>query len=189
MNVRTICLAILQLGDSTGYEIRKCVADGLFSHFVDASYGSIYPALNKLEAEGLLDAHIEEQDGKPNRRVYSINDTGRAAFGEMLSGPIGDDTFKSPFLLLATYAQYLSREQISAAIDAQVKFLINELDLIDTAEAELPLAACNWVAEFGRNAMQSQLEYIYENRAALEEIAGTSSLTNKPQIPAIDAAE
>ena len=44
MNVRTICLAILYDGEATGYEIRKLSVEGEYSYFIDASFGSIYPA-------------------------------------------------------------------------------------------------------------------------------------------------
>ena len=52
MNVKTLCLGYLSLHEATGYEIKKDVEDGLFSHFIEASYGSIYPALNQLANEG-----------------------------------------------------------------------------------------------------------------------------------------
>jgi PadR family transcriptional regulator AphA len=54
MNVRTLCLGFLSTGEASGYEIKKGIEDGMFSHFIDASFGSIYPALTQLTAEGLL---------------------------------------------------------------------------------------------------------------------------------------
>jgi hypothetical protein len=51
MNVKTLCLGILSFGEASGYEIKKKVEEGLFSHFIDASYGSIYPALTQMLAE------------------------------------------------------------------------------------------------------------------------------------------
>ena len=62
MNVRTLCLGILSLGEATGYEIKKGIEDGMFSHFIDASFGSIYPALTQLAAEGLLSVRAELND-------------------------------------------------------------------------------------------------------------------------------
>ena len=50
MNVRTICLAILFEGEASGYEIRKLSVEGEYSYFIDASFGSVCPALAKLEA-------------------------------------------------------------------------------------------------------------------------------------------
>ena len=52
MNIRTLCLGILSRGDATGYEIKKMAEEGLFSHFVEASFGSIYPALTRMTDEG-----------------------------------------------------------------------------------------------------------------------------------------
>ena len=74
MSVRSLCLAILSFGDATGYEIRKESTEGRFSYFDDASFGSIYPALARLESEGLVTVREEPQAGKPARKVYSITD-------------------------------------------------------------------------------------------------------------------
>ncbi len=183
MNVQTICLAILQLGDATGYEIRKRVAEGHFSHFVEASYGSIYPALNKLESEGLLSARVEEQDGKPNRRVYSMTDAGRTELSRTFQQPARTDTFRSEFLFLAMFAEYLPLAIIRGAVEKQVKWLVAELDIIDAAEASVPLEAASWVAECGRTCLQSQLDYIYEHRDRLEALAGTASFSSPPVSP------
>ncbi len=189
MNVQTICLAILQLEDATGYEIRKRVAEGHFSHFVEASYGSIYPALNKLESEGLLSARVEEQDGKPNRRVYAINEAGRAALSSMFQQPARPDTFRSEFLFLAMFAQYLPLDIVRGAIEKQVKWLVAELDIIDEAEASVPLEAAAWVAECGRTCLQAQLDYIYEHRDRLEALAETANFSSRPTASSLVAAE
>jgi hypothetical protein len=61
MNVRTLCLGILAQHDASGYEIKKAVEEGLFAHFIDASYGSIYPALTQM----LGDGHVSVQGGQP----------------------------------------------------------------------------------------------------------------------------
>ena len=53
MNVRTLCLGVLSFGEATGYEIKKEIEEGPFSHFIEASFGSIYPALTQLLGEGL----------------------------------------------------------------------------------------------------------------------------------------
>ena len=101
MNVRTLCLSILFDCDATGYEIRRRCVEGECSYFVEASFGSIYPALARLEDDGLVTSRTEPQDGKPARKVYSITEAGRDAFTTELSQPLGEDVFRSPFLLFA----------------------------------------------------------------------------------------
>ena len=41
MNVKTLCLGFLSTREATGYEIKKEFEEGFFSHFIEASYGSI----------------------------------------------------------------------------------------------------------------------------------------------------
>ena len=72
MNVRTLCLSILYEGEATGYEIRRMSVEGECSYFVEASYGSIYPALSKLEDEGLVSSRVEPQEGKPAKKVVVV---------------------------------------------------------------------------------------------------------------------
>ena len=77
MDIKTLCLGILSLGDATGYEIKKIGAEGSFSFFSEASYGSIYPALGKLMEEGLVTCRAMAQDKRPDKKVYSLTESGR----------------------------------------------------------------------------------------------------------------
>ena len=104
MNVRTICLAILYDGDSTGYEIRKLSTEGEYCYFVDASFGAIYPALAKLEDDKLVTSRVEQQDGKPAKKIYSITAPGRHEFINSLFEQLGEDEYRSEFLLFARFA-------------------------------------------------------------------------------------
>jgi len=184
MNVRTLCLAILNGGDSTGYEIRKLVTDGYFSHFVDASYGSIYPSLNRLEEDGLVTSREELQPGKPARKVYSITDDGRSEFLVSLSKPAQKDNFKSEFLLLAMRAELMQPGDLKRAIDAQVDYLQSELEIIDTALMETDMLGGDWVANYGRSCLRSGLNYILKHRSELEALAGRSSALRSDVIAA-----
>jgi PadR family transcriptional regulator AphA len=58
-----------------------------FGHFFPAGYGSIYPALSTLARNGLVEYELVPQDGKPDRKVYSITDKGREALMEGLENP------------------------------------------------------------------------------------------------------
>jgi len=93
MDVKIHCLGVLfQHGNASGYEIRKLLREECaFSHFVDAGYGSIYPALNKLSDEGLVIYEAEEQTNRPDKKVYQIMPAGRLAlFETLLAGPAPD---------------------------------------------------------------------------------------------------
>jgi len=172
MNVRTLCLAILSVGESTGYDIRKLSTEGHYSHFVDASYGSIYPALTKLEQDGMVESREEKQSGKPSRKVYTITDAGRGSFMSALSKPVQRDIFKSEFMLIAMFAEIMNPADVTRAIDAQIDWLKNELATIDAAQEEIDFDGANWVADYGRCCLQASLDYITNSRSGLEAIAG-----------------
>lgn len=168
MNVRTLCLAILQHGDATGYEIKKMSVEGEYSYFVDASFGSIYPALARLEADGYVTVREETHPGKPARKVYSITEEGRTALIAELSGSTDPDIFRSPFLLVAMNARLLPHEMIVRAIDARIEQLEDELKgLGEIAEAYGPGGA-QWIARYGCNCMATSLEFLRAHRTELE---------------------
>jgi PadR family transcriptional regulator AphA len=155
MNVRTLCLSILYDGEASGYDIRRMCTDGNFAYFVEASYGSIYPALARLESDGLVTSRTEQQQGKPARKVYSITEAGRRAFTEELSAPLGDDMFRSPFLLFARFAHILPRELVEQRCN---EFLQRTMDGRRQLEEETSKADCTaadkWIVGYGRAVLE-----------------------------------
>jgi DNA-binding PadR family transcriptional regulator len=155
MNVRTLCLSILYEGDATGYDIRQRCVDGECSYFVEASFGSIYPALAKLESEKLVTSKTEQQTGKPAKKVYSITAAGREAFAQELSGPLGDDVFRSPFLLLARFAHILPSDLVEARAEEFLQKLVGNRKQLEDAAAELGSnTGDTWVINYGRAIME-----------------------------------
>ena len=61
MDVKTICLGLLSLGEACGYELKKNF-ESQFRHFFSAGYGSIYPALADLADAGLVTCREIPQD-------------------------------------------------------------------------------------------------------------------------------
>ncbi|MEQ8656117.1 MAG: PadR family transcriptional regulator [Hyphomicrobiales bacterium] len=162
MNVRTLCLAILHHQDATGYEIRKLSTEGKYAYFVDASFGSIYPALAKLEDEGLVSCRLEQQDGKPARKVYSMNDGGRAELRANLRESPTPDVFRSEFLLIAMCADLLDVGDMERALTVHISQVEDELQKIDEMKSEMPEGS--WLADYGTTCMKTQLSWLHANR-------------------------
>ena len=151
MNVKTLCLSVLYEGDATGYEIRRLCAEGECAYFVEASYGSIYPALARLEAEGLVTSRTEQQDGKPARKVYSISQAGREAFAEQLSEPLSEDVFRSPFLLFARFVHLLPRELVAQRVEEFLQRAVEKRKMLDEVACDESCSAADrWVLDYGR---------------------------------------
>jgi len=69
-------LAVLLDGPTHGYEISVRMAASL-PGLGKSPAGTLYPLLHRLEKDGYLSAEWQIQEGKPNRKVYSITDNGR----------------------------------------------------------------------------------------------------------------
>jgi len=136
MDVRTFCLGVLSLGDSTGYEIKKQAEDGPFSHFYKAGFGSIYPALAKLAADGLITGRDEAQAGKPDKRVYALTPAGRRALGDALTdlatGIAVPDDIRSEFLFLMFFAHLMPVHRVQRQIDAHIALYQGCLEHIES---------------------------------------------------------
>lgn len=107
-------LGFLMSDSMTGYELKKKFAIS-FSFFSGLSYGSIYPALRKMEQDGWITLKVEIQDGAPNRKVYTITDAGRKAFLEALRAPLLPERPKNAFLTRLFFFAHLPPQEQSAA--------------------------------------------------------------------------
>ncbi len=155
MNVRTLCLSILYNDDASGYDIRRMCTDGNFAYFVEASYGSIYPALARLEDDGLVTSRTEQQSGKPARKVYSITEAGRLAFADELSAPLGQDMFRSPFLLFARFAHILPRELVEQRCNEFLERTAEGRKKLEEKTSEFECSAADtWIVDFGRAVLE-----------------------------------
>lgn len=117
LDVKMKCLGVLSWGEASGYEIQKEFSEGTASHFVDASFGSIYPALTKLMDEGHVTCKTYSQDGRPDKKVYSITPTGRMTFLQALRNAPADDKFRSEFLFYMLFADDLAPEYLADLLD------------------------------------------------------------------------
>lgn len=167
MNVRTLCLGYLSKRDATGYEIKKDFEEGNFSHFMEASFGSIYPALSQLAAEGLVTVRQEEQPGKPDRKVYSITEQGLAALTRALSVLPARDRYKSEFLFIMLLRQHISPEHQLAAMQKQLQDLRDNWGTVQQCNASLATdPACAFVAGYAETVLTAAVSYLEQQIAA-----------------------
>ncbi len=160
MNIRTICLSILYEGESTGYEIRKLSVEGEYSYFVDASYGAIYPALQKLEADRLVTSRIERREGKPARKIYSITPLGRREFIGSLFEQLGEDEYRSEFMLFARFAPELPQSLVSQRLHERLESLDKAIAEMDRLATNHTSPADRWIIDHGRSCMAFARDHI-----------------------------
>lgn len=69
-------LGLINYGDMTGYEIMKVFRDSL-SYFWTANTSQIYRELQTLKRKGFVTDAVVRQNGKPDKKVFSITESGR----------------------------------------------------------------------------------------------------------------
>jgi len=168
MDVRTICLGLLSEEDRSGYEIKKLLEEGPLGHFVDASFGSIYPALTRLTEEVLVEFTVEAQEGRPDKKTYSITNHGKESFHASLQAPVGPDRHRSDFLFVLMFADQLTPEAMSSLIDQRLAFYGEKIDHISSEMAGKSQPGPRFVAGHALAIFGAAKTFLEENRHILE---------------------
>lgn len=173
MDVRTLCLGILSLGDATGYEIKKMVAEGSFSFFSEASYGSIYPALTKLTEDGMVTFRTTPQNKRPDKKVYKLTAAGQAELTQALRRDPGPDKNRSEFLASILFAEAVSPERVSDLIGDRIRQHRQKIDALSALLEDDMTAVSRFVVEFGVAIQKAALEFMETNRGMLDDVEET----------------
>jgi DNA-binding PadR family transcriptional regulator len=168
MDVKTLCLGVLSRGEASGYEIKKAFEEGPFSHFHQASFGSIYPALNALSADGLVAGRAQAQDKRPDKKSYSITAKGRNALVAALMAPPAPDAMRSDFLFILTFAQYLPSARVDQMIDQRIAWYREALKRMESCSC-VPGAApgADFVRGMGIAVYRAAADYLETHREVL----------------------
>lgn len=86
MSIPHALLGLLVRAPMHGYELKSSFEAELGSLWT-LNYGQLYPALEKLEADGLVAKERVVQDDRPDKKVYSITPAGRAELERWLGEP------------------------------------------------------------------------------------------------------
>ncbi len=170
MDVRTLCLGILTFGDATGYEIKKAFQERL-SLLYDASFGSIYPALNKLMEQGLVSCREESQDHRPDKKVYTITGDGRLTFIKQLQGQPAADKFRSEALATLMFAHLLPANHVSTLLENYIQIYKQDIDLLSGDCAMKSSLSEKFLCGFGIAVRTAAIEYMEDNKHLLEAAA------------------
>jgi DNA-binding PadR family transcriptional regulator len=71
----------------SGYELTRRF-DRSIGYFWTATHQQIYRTLRTMEADGWLSATVVEQQGRPNKKVYTVSDAGRRELARWIAAPL-----------------------------------------------------------------------------------------------------
>jgi len=102
-------------GPITGYDLSKTFRTSM-AHYWHARHGQIYPTLDKLKRRGLVTCRKLIQRERPNKKLYSITDKGRAELVRFLRAPKRPLQMKNEGLLRTRFSAHLPLDEALAHI-------------------------------------------------------------------------
>ncbi|MHB8063101.1 MAG: PadR family transcriptional regulator [Ruminiclostridium sp.] len=113
MSLQFAILGLLGYKSMTGYDLKK-MFDQSISNFWVASQSQIYRELGTLENKGLLNSVIQPQNDRPDKKIYSVTETGKATFKEWIVNfpqKLSKET-RDEFTLRIFFGSNLSKEEL-----------------------------------------------------------------------------
>jgi DNA-binding PadR family transcriptional regulator len=108
-------LGFLMDRDMTGYDMKQMMIINT-SNFIDASFGSIYPMLKRLEKEGLI-SFEEIVEGNRVKKIYHISEKGKQKFMEWLQTPCTFSPFNFEYLGKLFFYKHLKKNDVILNIE------------------------------------------------------------------------
>lgn len=136
-------LGVLSLGPQSGYEIKKLIEQSL-AHFWQEGYGQIYPNLKRLVNEGFATVEIQRQDGRPDRKVYTITSKGEERLQQWLIYPIQQlPKEKHEILLKLFFGKNIGLENNLSHVKLHKQRMKQTLDVYRGIETYLKESGCD----------------------------------------------
>jgi DNA-binding PadR family transcriptional regulator len=115
-------LGLLKERAMHGYQLKKRLADTLGS-FWQVSYGSLYPALKRLQREGAVEMIFPKEQVGRRKNVYRITELGEDLFSELLERAGQEASGDSGFSVRLAFFRYLKPETRIRLLERRRAFL------------------------------------------------------------------
>ena len=187
-------LGLLNYGSMTGYEINKAFRDSL-SYFWNAQTSQIYRELQTLKKNGWATDEVVEQTGKPDKKAFSITESGREELNRWLVEDNAEFVTRLPVLMKTFFRGERSVDEnidyftkLSDTVMAFLSKLQNEPPKVADYAKNLrdPIDAIYWkmTVEFGAMYFQMFLDWVNKCKEELEEIKnGNQEIQNTADNP------
>jgi len=146
-------LGCLNYQPMSGYDLKQ-FTDRSTSNFWHAELSQIYVTLKALEKERLISSAAVAQEGRPERRVYTITENGKQVLNEWLGQPFTEiDLYKDTLLLKLFFSGSLEKENILSQLHIQRSLHQKLVDQYQTETAGLISRSVEHAPHLRRHAM------------------------------------
>lgn len=117
MSLKMAVLGLLSVEPGSGYALLQRFRNSL-GFFWTTTHQQLYKELHALHEEGLVDCQEVAQDGKPDKKVYSLNARGGEALDFLLAEAAGAAKVRDPLLVKLFSGARLPPEALQAELAA-----------------------------------------------------------------------
>jgi DNA-binding PadR family transcriptional regulator len=159
-----VVLGLLSFGqDLSGYELRRWSERSVGFWYTTPAQSQIYRELENLERAGLVEATDVPQPKRPDKRVFSITESGRAQLAAWVAGtPARPPTLKHHHLLRLFLSHDTPSQPLIETLWAHQEWLHQVLDELETQlvaldgspGSERAVAVADWAAEIYRGDLR-----------------------------------
>jgi len=132
-------LGLLYLKPAHGYQLHQRLAEDL-GQIWHISLSQTYNILKRLEAQGFIEASIQEQSKLPDRREFQLTKTGDERFSEWFHSPTGSSVraIRVEFTTRLYFARKINLQMAERLIDDQVTETNAGLGRLNAMLADIP---------------------------------------------------
>lgn len=124
MSLRHAILVLLQDQEASGYDLAREFANSIGLVW-NATHQQIYLELGKLRDQHMVDYRHVPQEGKPDKKLYSITEGGRQELIRWLRKPAGPPRIRDAFMV-----------KIAGGELADTPVLLSELEIVSKYRRE-----------------------------------------------------
>ena len=136
--IKFILLGFLNYQPMTGYDLKQSI-DSSTSHFWHAHHSQIYTTLRQMEQDGLVTSIYIKEEGQPDRRVYTITETGKQALAEWLGQSMTEATqIKEELLVRIFFSARRDPQEVLAELRLQRRLHQDKLAAYRQITEEIP---------------------------------------------------
>jgi PadR family transcriptional regulator, regulatory protein AphA len=106
MSLEYAILGFLNHRSYSGYDLKK-VFDTSIRHFWPADQSQIYRTLSRMNQSGWVEIQVIQQESRPDRKEYSITESGRMELKQWLKKPLPVEENRSADMIQVFFASAL----------------------------------------------------------------------------------
>ncbi|MCB1480499.1 MAG: PadR family transcriptional regulator [Rhodobiaceae bacterium] len=183
MSLKFALLGLISIKPASGYDLKRTIERSIYFIW-NATSPQIYNTLRKLREDGYITTEELPQQGKPDKQIHTITQSGRTALEEFLSEPIRSYVTRDEVLLRIFLGNFADPDAMHRELMSYLERVREERAYLESVEARIG-AHPGPNREARRYQLLSLRIKVAQSRATERELrAYFKSLPRKTSLPA-----